>query len=118
MFSIKICVLSLAMVVISMVESRGPLNGEDTDVARVKRQSQLPPNFQCQLCKKCEKPCQETCKLCSGCVLAKALRLPPTQLKALGFPVEECDEFCKDGIAGCNKICEKAEDNCKFCKYC
>eukprot|EP00091_Calanus_sinicus_P021816 TRINITY_DN6625_c0_g1_i1.p1 TRINITY_DN6625_c0_g1~~TRINITY_DN6625_c0_g1_i1.p1 ORF type:complete len:151 (-),score=22.10 TRINITY_DN6625_c0_g1_i1:23-475(-) len=97
MFSIKMCVLSLAMTVIFMIGPCAPSKAGETEVARVKRQSELPPNFQCQLCKKCEKPCRETCKLCSGCVLARALGLPPSQLKALGFPMESVMSSVKMG---------------------
>eukprot|EP00091_Calanus_sinicus_P025693 TRINITY_DN9948_c0_g1_i1.p1 TRINITY_DN9948_c0_g1~~TRINITY_DN9948_c0_g1_i1.p1 ORF type:complete len:109 (-),score=23.95 TRINITY_DN9948_c0_g1_i1:183-509(-) len=104
----KIICLSIAMLIITMVETK--------EVSRTKRQAELPAGFQCSLCDRCNKPCKSECQKCAGCDLIKALNLPPEQAKLYG--AGDCDTFCKDGVAGCVATCEAAEEGCKFCQYC
>merc|ERR1719320_174826 len=77
------------------------------EVMRSKRQSELPPNFQCELCDKCNVPCSKSCALCAGCELALSL----------GYPAPGCDP-CKGGVKACEDNCEKNQEGCKFCQYC
>merc|ERR1712098_546660 len=44
------------------------------EVVRSKRQidcEEMPANFQCNLCSKCNSPCESECAKCSGCEIAK-----------------------------------------------
>merc|ERR1719213_1058838 len=79
-------------------------------VSRSKRQSNsLPSNFQCNLCNKCDKPCDKTCALCTGCRLAKRLGLSLDNL-------EDCKRFCGRGVKGCVRICESSKRDCRYCR--
>merc|ERR1711970_959724 len=101
MFLTKLLSFTLvSLVVFNMVETR--------EVSRVTRQSELPPNFQCNLCDKCNQPCSSSCGKCSGCDLAALLNLP----------IPECTQLCKGGVSGCTATCEQNQEGCKFCKYC
>ena len=66
----------------------------------------------------CRQSCDKTCGLCGGCDLIKALGLDTSALKNYGVDVKECQTFCSQGIGGCIKKCEAAEDDCKFCGSC
>ena len=48
----------------------------------------------------------------------RLLGLDTSALKNYGVDVKECQTFCSQGIGGCIKKCEAAEDDCKFCGSC
>merc|ERR1719367_2196414 len=91
------------------------------DVSRWKRQDELPElpeDFKCDYCSFCGKPCAKTCGLCGGCDLIKALGLNTAGLANFGVDVKDCETFCQDGVAGCTKQCEDAEQDCELCALC
>merc|ERR1719356_2074976 len=87
-------------------------SSSDVPISRAKRQTDLlPENFQCKFCNKCDKPCNKTCALCTGCRLAKRLGLSLDNL-------EDCKRFCGRGVKGCVRICENSKRDCRYCRYC
>merc|ERR1719357_699269 len=97
---------------LALVPASSSSSSSDVLISRAKRQTVLlPENFQCKFCNKCDKPCNKTCALCTGCRLAKRLGL---SLKNL----EECKTFCQKGVQGCVRICESSKMDCQYCRYC
>ena len=64
------------------------------------------------------KPCAKTCGLCGGCDLIKALGLNAAGLANFGVDVKDCETFCQDGVSGCTKQCQEAEQDCELCGLC
>merc|ERR1712012_1054466 len=100
------------LILISDIHARG--------VTRWRREDDrtLPEDFECKYCRYCGNSCSSTCGLCSGCDLIAALGLNPAGLVNFGVNVDDCDNFCGDGVQGCVKQCEESSQDCSLCDLC
>jgi len=109
---IKMFFARIFLITIFMVMNYSP-SVVGKEVVRSKRQidcEEMPANFQCNLCSKCNSPCESECAKCSGCEIAKQYGI---DIAGLG-----CNTHCGSGVAGCVATCEANQDGCKFCECC